>query len=46
LKIIEIKNIKVLANIIKGPDANPVNSENKIPEQEDTMPIIIAPKAY
>ena len=42
----EIKKIKVLAKMIKGPAGNPVSLKVKIPKEEDSPPMIIAPKAY
>ena len=42
----EIKKIKVLAKMIKGPAGNPVSLKKRIPKKEDIIPITIAPKAY
>jgi len=45
-KNIEARKITVLARIIKGPAGNPVSLKSNIPTEEDTEPILIAPKAY
>jgi hypothetical protein len=46
LKIVEITKITAFTKMIRGPVGKPASSEIKIPKKEDSIPIIVAPKAY